>query len=129
MRFLIVLHGDESLMEQATPEFMQEIVDQMGAFNEELQKAGVLVDGQGLAPSSEAKTLRYGQDGDVVVTDGPFAESKEQFAGYWIFETKDRDEAVEWLKKAPAKSGAAEVRQIVETPEENLEKFHEQAKK
>jgi hypothetical protein len=126
MRFMIVLHGDESEMEQATPERVQEIVDQMDAYNEELSKAGVFVDGQGLGPSSETRTLRFGDGGEAVVTDGPFAESKEHFAGYWIFEAKDADEAVEWAKKAPLQGGAVEVREMVETAEENAEKFRRQ---
>lgn len=129
MKFMIVMSGDESFMEQATPEQMQEVVAQMDAYNKELEEAGVMVGGEGLAPSSETKTLRYGQDGGVVVTDGPFTESKEQFAGYWIFETDSIDEAVEWAKKAPLGGAVVEVRQIAETAEENFDKFQEQAKK
>ena len=73
------------------------------------------------------RTLRYGKDGKAVVTDGPFAESKEQIAGYWILECKDLDEAVEWAQRSPVREGAIEVRAIVETAEENIELYKEQA--
>lgn len=129
MRFIVSLIGDESFIEESTPEQMEEIVAEMNKYNDELEKAGVFVQGDGLAPSGMARTLRYGEDGKAVVTDGPFAESKEQIAGFWIFECRDLDEAFEWAQKAPVKSGAIEVRPIVDTAEENVELFKEQAKK
>lgn len=128
MRFIVSLIGDESFIEESTPEQMEEIVAEMNKYNDELEKAGVFVQGDGLAPSGMARTLRYGEDGKAVVTDGPFAESKEQIAGFWIFECKDLDEAFEWAQKVPAKSGAIEVRPIIDTVEENVELFKEQAK-
>ena len=128
-KYLVQLIGDEDFTADATPEVMEKIVADMNAYNDELQKAGVMVDGQGLGPTANAKTLRYGEDGKAVVTDGPFAESKEQLAGYWIFETKDIDEAVEWAQKAPVEGGAVEIRQIVETAEENYELYKDAAKK
>ena len=126
-KFLIQMIGDEDFVAEATPELMEKIVADMDKFNDELQKAGVMVDGNGLGPSANAKTLRYGEDGKAVVTDGPFTESKEQFAGYWIFETKDIDEAVEWAQKAPIEGGVVEIRQIVETAEENVELYKDAA--
>jgi hypothetical protein len=128
MRFMISMIGDETFMEEATPELMEEVVAQMDEYNDQLKEAGVYVTADGLGPSSTARTLRYGMDGNVVVTDGPFAESKEQIAGYWIFQCKDLDEAVEWARKAPVKGASIEVRPIVDTPEENLELFKEQAR-
>ena len=127
-RFMVSLFGDESEIAAVTPERMQEIVDQMNEYNAELEKAGVMVNGDGLGPSSGARTLRYGEDGKVVVTDGPFTETKEQLAGFWIFECKDLDEAVEWAKKAPIRGGQTEVRAIVDTAEENFEAYKEAAK-
>lgn len=127
-QFMIALIGDESFMENVDPKQMEEVVAEMEAYNEELEKAGVMGEGGGgLAPSSFARTLRYGEDGKAVVTDGPFAESKEQIAGFWIFECKDLDEAVKWAEKAPVKGGMIEVREIVETAEENVELFKQQA--
>ena len=126
-RFMVSLVGDESLMEDVDPKLMEQIVADMGKYNKELEKAGVFVQGDGLGPSGLSKTLRYGEDGKAVVTDGPFTESKEQIAGFWIFECKDLDEAVEWAQKAPIKGGAIEVRPIVETAEENVELYKQQA--
>ena len=124
-KYLVQLIGDEDFVADATPEQMEKVVADMDKFNDELQDAGVLVDGNGLGPSASAKTLRYGEDGKAVVTDGPFTESKEQVAGYWIFETKNIDEAVEWVQKAPMGGGAVEIRQIVETAEENVDLYKE----
>ena len=129
MRFLISMIGDETFVEQATPEQMEEIVAAMDEYNTQLQDAGVFVTADGLGPSGSARTLRYGLDGDVVVTDGPFTESKEQLAGFWIFECKDIEEAVEWARKAPIKGATVEVRPIGEGPEENVEAYKEQAEK
>ena len=129
MRFMVSLIGDESFMEDVDPKFMEQVVADMDKYNDELEKAGVFVQGDGLAPSGMARTLRYGEDGKAVVTDGPFAESKEQIAGFWIFECKDLDDAVEWARKAPVEGGAIEVRPIIDTVEENVELFKEQAEK
>jgi hypothetical protein len=129
-QFLVALIGDESVMEDVDPKQMEEIVAEMEAYNEQLAKAGVMGEGGGgLAPTSFARTLRYGEDGKAVVTDGPFAESKEHVAGFWIFECNDLDEAVKWAEKAPVKGGAIEVREIIESVDENVELFKEQAKK
>lgn len=128
-QFLVSLMGDESFMEDVQPEVMEQIVADMEKYNDELEQAGVMGEGGGgLAPSSFARTLRYGEDGKAVVTDGPFAESKEQLAGFWIFECKDLDEAVRWAEKAPVKGGAIEVREIIETVDENVELFKEQGR-
>jgi hypothetical protein len=127
-RFMVSLISDESFMEQASPEQIDEVVAEMDKFNDELVKAGVYLQGEGLGPSATARTLRYGQDGKAVVTDGPFAESKEQLAGFWIFECDDIDEAVEWAQRSPVRDGAIEVREVPGTAEENIERYKEQAK-
>lgn len=127
-RYMVSIIGDEAVVADATPEFMEQIVADMTKYNDELKQAGVLVDADGLGPSANARTLRYGEDGKAVVTDGPFAESKEQIAGYWIFETEDIDEAVKWAEKAPMAGGTIEIRPIVETAEENF-KAYKEAKK
>jgi hypothetical protein len=126
-RFMVSLIGDESFIEQNTPEQMEEIVAEMDKFNDELNKAGVYLQGEGLGPSASARTLRYGKDGKAVVTDGPFAESKEQIAGFWILECDNLDEAVEWAQRSPVREGAIEIRAIPDTAEENIELYKEQA--
>jgi hypothetical protein len=115
MRFMVSMITDGTLMDEATPGQMQEMGERMGQFMGELQDAGALADhGARLAPSAAARTLRYGKEGKPVVTDGPFAESKEQIAGYMVLECKDLDEAVGWVEKMPVGGGAIEVRPIAE---------------
>jgi hypothetical protein len=81
-----------------------ELIGRMMKFNEELVKAGVMLGGDGLTPTSRAKRVRF--DGDArTVIDGPFAETKELISGYWIWQVKSLDEAVEWLKRAPFDGG------------------------
>jgi hypothetical protein len=82
----------------------QELLTEMGRFNEELGKAGILLAGEGLHPTSKAKKVRF-SGRDRTVLDGPFAESKELIAGYWLWQVKSMDEAVEWLKRAPFDGG------------------------
>jgi hypothetical protein len=86
----------------------------MGAYNEELVKAGVMLDGNGLQPSSQGKRVRF-SGADRVVTDGPFIETRELLAGYWIWQVASMDEAVAWLKRAPFDGGTEiEIRQVFE---------------
>jgi hypothetical protein len=83
----------------------------MGAFNEELVKAGIMLDGQGLHPSSKGKRIQFSGDQRSVV-DGPFAETKELIAGYWIWQVRDLDEAIEWAKRCPNPTGAVSVLEL-----------------
>jgi hypothetical protein len=85
----------------------------MGEYNEQLAKAGVMLAADGLHPSSRGKRVRFG-DGGTTVIDGPFAESKELVAGFWIWQVSSIDEAVEWLKRAPFQGGEVELRPIAE---------------
>jgi hypothetical protein len=86
----------------------------MGKFNEELVKAGVMLAGEGLHASSKGARVRF-SDGKTTVIDGPFAETKELVAGFWIWEVKSKEEAIQWLKRAPFGGGAeVELRQIFE---------------
>ncbi len=78
----------------------QQLLEEMGKFNEELVKAGVMLAGEGLHPSSKAKRVRFSGQGRTVI-DGPFAETKELVAGYWLWKVKSMDEAVAWLKRCP----------------------------
>ena len=85
----------------------------MGRFNEELVKAGVMLAGEGLHPSSKAARVQFSGDQRRVI-DGPFTEAKELIAGYWLWQVKSMDEAVEWLKRAPFQEGTVEIRQVFE---------------
>jgi hypothetical protein len=82
----------------------RDLISKMMKFNEELVKAGVMLDGQGLTPTSKAKRVKFSGNQRTVI-DGPFAESKELVAGYWIWQVKSLEEAVEWLKRAPFDGG------------------------
>jgi hypothetical protein len=78
----------------------EQILTEMGNFNEELVKAGIMLAGEGLHPSSKGKRIRFSGDKRTVI-DGPFAETKELVAGYWLWQVKSMDEAVEWVKRCP----------------------------
>ena len=102
MRVMVFVPGNQESEAGVMPS--QEIISKMMKFNEELVRAGVMLDGDGLTPTSKAKRIRFsGKDRQVI--DGPFAESKEIVAGYWIWQVKSIDEAVEWLKRAPFDGG------------------------
>jgi hypothetical protein len=91
----------------------EEILSQMTDFNEELVKAGVMLAGEGLHPSSKGARVAFsGRERKVI--DGPFAETKELVAGYWVWQVKSLDEAVEWLKRAPFQEGEVEIRPVLE---------------
>ena len=102
MRVMVFVPGDKSSEAGAMP--TAELIGEMMKYNEELVKAGVMLDGQGLTPTAKAKRVRF-EGGKRTVIDGPFAESKELVAGYWIWQVKSIEEAVEWLKRAPFDGG------------------------
>lgn len=121
MRFMVSLISDGTSMEGATPEEMKEMGVNMGRLMGELRGSGVLLQTGRLASSDAAKTLRYGEEGRPVVTDGPFAETKEQIAGYMVLECSDLDEALGWVEQLPVRRSAVEVRAIDEgTTEEDV---------
>ena len=101
---------------------MRSYLPNMGKFNEELVNAGIMLDGEGLHPSSKAKRVRF-SGGNRIVTDGPFAETRELIAGYWIWKVNSMDEAIEWVKRIPFDpdsmegDGEVEVRPIFEAEE------------
>jgi hypothetical protein len=118
MKFMVSLISDGTAMAEATPEERQEMGAKMMRVMGELQEAGALADpGSALGPTSDARTLRYGAEGRVVVTDGPFAETKEQLAGYMVLDCADLNEAVGWAERLPFGSGSSvEVRPLAERP-------------
>ena len=101
MRMIVLVKATEhSERESATPEWTAEMMKAMGKFNDELRNAGVLLMAEGLKPTSQAKRIAFDGPRRTVI-DGPFAETKELIAGFWIWEVKDMDEAVAWLKRCP----------------------------
>jgi hypothetical protein len=113
MRFMIIVKATPESEADVMPT-SQELAD-MGKFNEELIKAGVMLAGEGLKSSRYGARLKFDKGG-VTVTDGPFAETKELIAGFWIIEVKSRDEALAWMKRAPFSRGEEiELRQVFET--------------
>ena len=90
----------------------QELTE-MGAYNEELVRNGIMLAGEGLQPSSKGARIRYDK-GTTTVVDGPFTEAKELVAGFWILQTRSLEETIEWLKRAPFQAGEVEIRQIFE---------------
>jgi hypothetical protein len=98
MRFMVIMKGDKNTEAGAMPD--EKILTDMGNFNEELVKAGVMLAGEGLHPSSKGARVRFG-NGKTTVIDGPFAESKELIAGFWIWKVNSKEEAIEWLKRSP----------------------------
>jgi hypothetical protein len=114
MRFMVIVKATAESERQLVPED-QEAMLAMGKFNEELVKAGVMLSGEGLHPSSKGARISFGAGGKRTVVDGPFAETKELVAGFWILQTKTREECVEWMKRAPFQPGSTlEIRQIAE---------------
>jgi hypothetical protein len=112
MRFMMIVKSSPESEAGAMP--TQEELAEMGRFNEELTKAGVMLAGEGLQSSAKGFRVSYGPGGAETVTDGPFAEAKELVAGYWIIEVSSKAEAVEWAKRVPFREGELEVRQVFE---------------
>jgi hypothetical protein len=98
MRVMVMVPGDENSEAGVMPD--AKMLTDMGNFNEELVKAGVMLAGEGLHPTSKAVRVRFEGDKRTVI-DGPFTESKELIAGYWLWQVRDMDEAIEWIKRAP----------------------------
>jgi hypothetical protein len=113
MRFMVIIKADKNSEAGVLPD--PKILTEMGKFNEELVKAGVMLAGEGLQSSATGARVRF-DGGKRTVIDGPFAETKELIAGYWMWKVNSKEEAIEWLKRAPFDGGAeVEIRQVFET--------------
>ncbi|UOY01942.1 YciI family protein [Blastococcus sp. PRF04-17] len=108
MRFMVIVKATEASERGELPS--TDLLEAMGAYNEELVKAGIMLDGDGLRPSSYGARVQFDAEGNTTVVDGPFAETKELVSGYWVFEVSSREEAIEWAKKAPFRGGELEIR-------------------
>jgi len=115
MRFMVIVKADKSSEAGALPD--EKLLAEMGKYNEELAKAGVLLAGEGLQPSSKGARVRFSGNKRTVI-DGPFAETKELIAGFWLIQVKSREEAIEWVKRSPnpfpGTESEIEIRQVFE---------------
>ena len=115
MRFMVIVKADRNSEAGVMPD--EKLLAEMGKYNEELAKAGVLVSGEGLHPSSKGARVRF-SDTTRTVSDGPFPATKDLVAGFWIFQVKSKEEAIEWVKRAPnpfpGTESEIEIRQIFE---------------
>jgi hypothetical protein len=111
MRFMAIVKADKNSEAGVLPS--QELLTEMGRFNEELVKAGVMLAGEGLQASSKGARVRF--DGKKrTVIDGPFSETKELVAGFWLLQAKSKEEVIEWMKRVPFQKGEIEIRQVFE---------------
>ena len=111
MRFMVLVKANKESEAGVLPD--EQVLQAMGKFNEELVKAGVMLAGEGLHPTSKGARVRFA-GGRTTVTDGPFAEAKELIAGFWLWQVKSKEEAIEWLKRAPFDATEVEIRQVFE---------------
>ncbi len=114
MRVMVIIKANKDTEAGVMPS--EQLLTEMGNFNEELVKAGIMLAGEGLRPSSKGKRVRFSGSKRSVI-DGPFAETKELIAGFWLWQVKSMDEALEWVKRCPNPTGAEseiEVRQVFE---------------
>src|SRR5436189_5925191 len=114
MRFMVLVKANKDSEAGVLPD--EKILSTMGKFNEELVKAGIMLAGEGLQPSSKGARVKFSGDKRTVI-DGPFTESKELIAGFWLWQVKSKEEAIEWVKRCPNPTGAEseiEIRQVFE---------------
>lgn len=115
MRFMVMIKANEKSEAGQLPSAA--LIEAMGRFNQEMLNAGVLLSGEGLQASSKGVRVRFTKGGAREVVDGPFSETKELVAGFWLIQTKTRDEAIEWVKRCPCEpgeEGTVEIRQVFE---------------
>jgi hypothetical protein len=126
MKYLLTIYADESRYATMTPADSASLMEAYGKFGTEAQSAGVLLGGEGLQPTATATTVRV-RDGETLLTDGPFAETREQLGGYYLLDCEDLDEANRWAAKIPdAAGGAVEVRPVMDYEADGREEAHVQ---
>ena len=111
MRFMVLIKATKDTEAGVLPD--EKLLTEMGKFNEELVKAGVMLAGEGLHPSSKGVRVKF-EGSKRTVIDGPFAETKELIAGFWLIQVKSKEEAIEWVKRVPFQEGEVEIRQVFE---------------
>ncbi len=111
MRFMVMVRATQDSEAGGVPD--EKLLAEMGRYNEELVKAGVMLAGEGLHPTSKGARVRFASTGKTVI-DGPFTETKELLAGFWLFQVSSKEEAIEWIKRAPFQDAEIEIRQVFE---------------
>ena len=114
MKYLLALFGDESRYAEATPEQMKDSMAAWDGFTKATIDAGVHLGGEGLQPSATATKVKIDEGGTPVVSDGPFAETKEQLAGYYLLDCADLDDVLAWAKRIPMPGGTVEIRPVMD---------------
>ena len=122
MQFMLALIAEERSWEDVTPEEVKRNVAEMERFNEGLRGAGAFVTAGGLQERATGTTVHYSEADEPIVTDGPFAETKEQLAGFWLIECEGPEQALEWAKRVPLRDSHVEIRPMVAGEEELMEK-------
>jgi len=112
MRFMVIVKANKDSEAGILPS--RQIMEEMTKFNEELVKAGVMLAGEGLQASSNGARIQFSGSNRTVI-DGPFAETKELVAGFWMWKVKSKEEAIEWAKRSPFREGEVEIRQVFES--------------
>jgi hypothetical protein len=110
MKFMLIVKASKDSEAGVPPS--AELLTEMGKYNEELVRAGVLLAGEGLSPSAQGARVQFSGSKRTVV-DGPFAETKELVAGFWLIQVKSREEAIEWVKRSPFREGEVEIRRVL----------------
>jgi hypothetical protein len=128
MKYLLALIGDESGFSDRSPEEQAQAMKAWDAYTQDAIEAGVFVGGEGLQPSANATTVKIQESGDPIVSDGPFAETKEQLGGYYLLDCKDLDDALAWAKRIPMPGGAVEVRPVMDYEAVGSDKHTNEAK-
>ena len=114
MKYLLSLYHDETQVPEMSPEQRQESMQRWDAYTTEVKDAGAFLGGEGLEPTALATTVQIQPSGDHIVTDGPFAETKEQLGGFYLLDCENLDEAIAWAKKVPLSGGGIEVRPVMD---------------
>jgi hypothetical protein len=112
MRFMVIVKGDKNTEAGVMP--TEEILAKMGQYNEELVNAGVMLAGEGLHPTSKGFRAKFGKGGKCTIIDGPFPETKEVIAGFWLWNVKSKEDAIQWIKRSPFEETEIEIRQVFE---------------
>jgi hypothetical protein len=111
MRVMVIVKANKDSEAGVMPS--EQILTEMGKYNEQLVKAGVMLAAEGLHPSSKAKRVRFSGDRQTVI-DGPFAETREVIAGFWLWQVSSMDDAIEWIRRSPFREGEIEIRPVFE---------------
>lgn len=123
MRVMVIVNGNEQAEEGMSPSDKEKLYAAMGRYNEELVKAGVMLAGEGLHPTSKGKRVAFA-NGTTRIVDGPFTETKEVIGGFWLWQVRDMDEALEWARRCPSEQNFEsnlEIRPVFETQEYGAE--------